>query len=447
MEFQVGDTVNGYQVLDVLGKGGMGKVFRVQNMLSSRIEAMKVIRPELESDSGFADRFLREIVLHARLDHPNIVRFYTAFRAENHICMIMECAEGISLHDRLRGGPLNPAEAVLYIDQVLSALAYAHAVGVIHRDIKPANIILSPSRISKLTDFGIAKAAGVSKLTATGMALGSLYYISPEQVRNSGIAARSDFYSLGVTFYEAVTGKRPIEGDTEYSIMHGHLERTPIPPMELNPQLSPAVSAIIMRALEKNPADRFSSAEEFQAALRNSGSFNGEMASSAFPRPAEAPSFAAAAPVIDAVQLEKLQARLSPFVGPIAKILVSQAAAHHLEYSRICASLAEHIPGQREREAFLKSCKSDSQSFQTSGVTRSTATPPPAKHPTNSFEALKPDDLQSIKRKLAAYIGPIAGVLVDRTARSTHSRRELCETLAKEIPAERDRSAFLSAVR
>ena len=370
MEFQVGDTVNGYQVLDVLGKGGMGKVFRVQNVLSGRIEAMKVIRPELEADSGFADRFLREIVLHARLDHPNIVRFYTAFRAENHICMIMECAEGISLHDRLRGGPIEPAEAILYIDQVLSALAYAHRVGVVHRDIKPANIILSPDRVAKLTDFGIAKAAGVSKLTATGMALGSLYYISPEQVRNSGIDARSDFYSLGVTFYEAVTGKRPIEGDTEYSIMHGHLERIPVAPAELNPQLPAAISSVIMKALEKNPVDRFPSAEEFQAALRGCGNFSAEMASPVFPRTSEIPSLAMPRPAVDTIQLEKLQARLSPFVGPIAKILVSQAAAHHLEYSRICASLAEHIPGQREREAFLKSCKSDSQSFQTSGVTR-----------------------------------------------------------------------------
>ena len=450
MEFQVGDTVNGYQVLGVLGKGGMGKVFRVQNMLSNRIEAMKVIRPELEADSGFADRFLREIVLHAKLDHRNIVRFYTAFRAENRICMIMECAEGISLHDRLRGGPMEAGEASLYIDQVLSALAYAHRLGVIHRDIKPANIILTPERLAKLTDFGIAKAAGVSKLTATGMALGSLYYISPEQVRNSNVDARSDFYSLGVTFYEAVTGRRPIEGDTEYSIMNGHLERIPTPPAELNPQVTPALSSIIMRALAKNPADRFSSAEDFQAALHNSGSFSPELVTSNFvvPNTSWTPTPVAPRPAVNTVQLDKLQARLSPFVGPIAKILVSQAAAQHLEYSRICASLAEHIPGQRERDVFLKSCKSDSQSFQTSGVTR-TATPPPTptQPRTNSFEALTPQDLQAIKQKLAAYIGPIASVLVDRTARKTYSRRELCETLAREIPAERDRSAFLSSVR
>jgi eukaryotic-like serine/threonine-protein kinase len=446
MEFQVGDTINGYQVLGVLGKGGMGKVFRVQNVLSSRVEAMKVIRPELEADTGFADRFLREIVLHAKLDHRNIVRFYTAFRAENRICMIMEYAEGMSLHDRLREGPLVPAEASLYIDQVLSALSYAHRVGVIHRDIKPANIILSPNRVSKLTDFGIAKAAGVSKLTATGMALGSLYYISPEQVRNSNIDARSDVYSLGVTFYEAVTGKRPIEGDTEYSIMNGHLERIPIAPVEVNPELPSALSSIIMRALAKNPADRFSSADDFQAAVRNSGSFNTEMASLVSPASSELPTFAAPRPNVDSVQLEKLQARLSPFVGPIAKILVSQAAAHHLEYSRICASLAEHIPGQRDREAFLRSCKSDSQSFQTGGVSRTT-TPPPTQSRASSFESLSPQDLQSIKHKLAAYIGPIASVLVDRTARRTHSRRELCEALAKEIPRERDRSAFLSSVR
>ena len=408
MEFRIGEVVNGYRILGILGRGGMGEVFRVQNTISDRVEAMKVIRPELQTNADFGDRFLREIVVHAKLDHRNIIHLYTAFRAEDRICMIMEYAEGASLYDRLRQGPVGIKEAVEYVDQVLSALSYAHALGVIHRDIKPANIIISRNRVVKLTDFGIAKATGVSKLTGTGMAVGSLHYISPEQIRSGTVDARSDFYSLGVTFYEAVTGKQPMEGDAEYSIMSKHIEHTPVPPIELNPRVPAGISSIIMKALAKDPADRFQSAADFQASLRVCGDFMPGTGDIAFP-PTLGPDLSSIPrPKIDTVRLDRLQARLLPLIGPIAKVLVSKAATQQLQYLDMCANLAEHIPDRREREAFLQFCKDDSQSFQTTEPTK-LLTPAPTRQSTNNFESWESSELQAIKQKLAAYVGPIAG--------------------------------------
>src|ERR1017187_7352879 len=212
MVLQIGGTVGDYEIVGVLGKGGMGKVYRVRNLLSDRIEAMKVALPDLSADPGLADRFLREIRVHASLEHPNIAALHAALRVDNLVLMVMELVEGVSLEERLRQGALDLESSIRYVDQVLSALDLAHSRGIIHRDIKPANIIVTPEGNVKLTDFGIARSAADASLTQSGIALGSLYYMSPEQVQAQPSDPRSDIYSLGVTFYEMVTGNRPIDG-------------------------------------------------------------------------------------------------------------------------------------------------------------------------------------------------------------------------------------------
>src|SRR5579862_3797551 len=210
VNIDVGSIVGDYQIIAVLGAGGMGKVFKVRNTISDRIEAMKVLLPDLAGEPDLADRFLREIKVQASLEHPNIAALRTALRFENQLLMVMEYVEGVALDQRLRSGPLPVAESVHCIDQVLAALSYAHGRGVIHRDIKPANMMLTPGGTVKLMDFGIAKAATDCKLTMTGTTMGSLYYMSPEQIRGTQtLDARSDLYSLGVSLYELVTGKRP----------------------------------------------------------------------------------------------------------------------------------------------------------------------------------------------------------------------------------------------
>jgi serine/threonine-protein kinase len=268
MNYEIGSRVGDYEVLEVLGTGGMGRVYKVRNVISDRVEAMKVLLPDLEGDGELADRFMREIKVQASLDHPNIAALHTALRLDNQWLMLTEYVEGVTIEAALRAGPIPLDKAIDYTTQVLSALSYAHARGVVHRDVKPANMIITASGVVKLMDFGIAKMAVDRQLTQTGRTVGSLYYMSPEQIKGAAdLDPRSDLYSLGISLYEMVTGAPPFQGDSEYSIMAAHLESSPRPPIQLDPNLPPALSEIILMSLEKDPAQRFQTADAFRAAL------------------------------------------------------------------------------------------------------------------------------------------------------------------------------------
>ncbi len=267
MSFQIGDTIGDYQIIGVLGAGGMGKVYKVKNQISDRVDALKVLLPNLADDPDLADRFIREIKVLASLNHPNIAGLRTAFRQENQLLMVMEYVEGTTLEERTKAGPIPLRDALSYITQVLSALGYAHKHGVIHRDIKPANMMLTPDNIIKLMDFGIAKTKTDKKLTQTGTTMGSLFYMSAEQVQGNELDGRSDLYSVGVSLYELVTGSRPFQGKSDFDIMVAQLQQAPLPPIQMMPDLPKALNEIIMISLEKDPAKRFQTAEAFAAAL------------------------------------------------------------------------------------------------------------------------------------------------------------------------------------
>ncbi len=270
MNLEIGATVGDYQIVGILGAGGMGKVYKVRNLISDRIEAMKVLLPDLATEPELADRFLREIKVQASLEHPNIASLRTALRVDNQLLMLMEFVEGETLEQSLKNGPLAVERAVDYISQALSALDYAHQQGVVHRDIKPANMMLTTGGVVKLMDFGIAKAANDRRLTMTGTTMGSLYYMSPEQIQGAaGIDSRSDLYSLGVSLYELATGRRPFDGDSQFAIMSAHLEKTPVPPVEIDPRLPQGLNDVILMSVAKDPNSRFQTAGAFRAALRS----------------------------------------------------------------------------------------------------------------------------------------------------------------------------------
>jgi serine/threonine-protein kinase len=268
MALQIGDRVGDYEILAKIGAGGMGQVFKVKNIFSNREEAMKVLLPDLTTERDLAARFMMEIRTLATMDHPNIAQLRTAFQFENQLVMIMEFVEGVTL-EKLAGATVIPIDRELdFATQVLSALSFAHEHGVIHRDIKPANIMITIHGQVKLMDFGIAKNADEMHLTRPGMTIGSVYYMSPEQVRGGTVDARSDLYSFGITMYESLTGRKPFEAETSYSVLHAQCNTPPIPPIEVNPNLTPELNAVVLRALAKDPNDRYQTAKEFHDAVK-----------------------------------------------------------------------------------------------------------------------------------------------------------------------------------
>jgi serine/threonine protein kinase len=266
MASETGQRVGDYEVLALLGSGGMGRVYKVRSVISNREEAMKILLPDFASEPELAARFMAEIRTLAGLDHPNITQLRTAFQIQNQFVMVMEYVEGTTL-DKLSAQI--PLEQVLdYAMQVLAALSFAHGKGVTHRDIKPANIMITTHGVVKLMDFGIAKSTTDLNLTRPGTTMGSIYYMSPEQVRGGTVDGRTDLYSFGVTLYEMLTGRKPFQAETSYSVLNAQLNEAPTPPAQWNPALPPALSGIVLHAMAKDPAERFQTADEFRNALK-----------------------------------------------------------------------------------------------------------------------------------------------------------------------------------
>jgi eukaryotic-like serine/threonine-protein kinase len=347
MNYEIGSRVGDYEILEILGAGGMGRVYKVRNVLSDRVEAMKVLLPDLEGNPGLADRFMREIKVQASLDHPNIAALHTALRIENQLMMLMEYVEGTPLDHLMEAGPVPIDKAVDYIAQVLSALSYAHAHGIVHRDLKPANMMVTAPGVVKLMDFGIAKMTADRKLTQTGSTVGSLYYMSPEQIKGAvDLDPRSDLYSLGVSLYEVVTGARPFQGDSEYSIMAAHLQKNPPPPIQISPNLPSGLNEVILQALEKDPAMRFQTADAFRNALLYACKPAAAAAATAAPPSAATvkPQPVMPAPPPAAVQAGSSHRGLWIGVGALVVLVVIVFGAMQLPKFR--KSAAENAPDQ-----------------------------------------------------------------------------------------------------
>jgi len=267
-DFLPGEIVLDHEILRELGAGGMGKVYLVRNLISGRLEALKILRPDLVFVLESSDRFQREIRIAAGLDHPNIAVLRTAFRwNRNRFAMLMEFVDGVSLEKRMTANRLSLAGVLSTVSQILSALSYAHNLGVIHRDIKPANIICEPSGRAKLLDFGLAVESSGRGTTGAGSILGSVHYMSPEQIQGKPVDRRTDIYSMGIALYELVTGSKPFDGPSDYSVMSAHLNCQARAPLQVSSGVSWELSEIILTAINKDPSDRFQSASAFRTAL------------------------------------------------------------------------------------------------------------------------------------------------------------------------------------
>ena len=394
MTFEPGQRIGDYEVVAKLGAGGLGAVYEVQHLISRRREAMKILLPD-QGTPEMVERFHREVQTLAALNHVNIAQLHTAFYFENQLAMVMELIHGETLRDlRLRMG-VTMRQALDYMEQTLKALGYAHRLGVVHRDIKPSNIMITSGGFVKLLDFGIALTAQGSDLTRTGSLLGSLNYMSPEQIGGSKATARSDIYSVGVTLYELLAGTLPIKGETNYEIMMGHMHQVPAPLSQRAPEVPSVVSDAVMRALAKDPGERFASAEDFLHALR-----------------------------LTSTSIEPGNTYIGPF--PVSRTTSARtpipAAGTPPPGTALGQPQPTHLSGTQ-----LTSHAPQSKSASSSG--------------------LQNLSLEEISRKLAAYIGPVAKFVVKKLAAQSEDLDFIYREAAKEIPSEKDRAAFLRSRR
>lgn len=267
MSFQIGQNFAEYSITGILNANPAGRLYKVEHCLTKRIEAMKVLSSELATDSQIK-RFEREMRALARLNHPNIAALHNAITWENHLVLLMEYVEGESLQSIFARGRLPLETGIDYIKQVLSALVYAHQQEVVHRDVTPANVVITPDGQAKLTEFGLSKSYGDSLVTTCGEVLGSLPYLAPEQLKGGTQPdRRSDLYSVAAILYEHLTGQKPHGADRRLAAVLTDAESEPLPPSTVDPEVSRKWDPVLLRALARDPARRFQSAQEFLDAI------------------------------------------------------------------------------------------------------------------------------------------------------------------------------------
>ena len=265
----IGSVVDGrYRVVSRLGSGGMADVYCAEDQQLGRRVALKVLYRRFAEDQEFVERFRREASSAAGLQHQHVVSVYDRGEWDGTYWIAMEYLEGRSLKRVIQEeGPLAPERAIDLATQILRAARFAHRRGIIHRDLKPHNVIVDADGRAKVTDFGIAR-AGASDMTQTGSIMGTAQYLSPEQAQGHAVSAQSDIYSVGIILYEMLTGRVPFEGESAVTIALKQVSEQPVPPSQLNPAVTPALEATVMRALAKDPAQRYPDADAFIAALQ-----------------------------------------------------------------------------------------------------------------------------------------------------------------------------------
>lgn len=294
-----------YRVTEKLGSGGMADVYKAVDEVLGRTVAVKVLHAHYATDPGFVARFRQEAQAAANLSHPNIVNIYDWGKDDETYYIVMEYVRGTDLKALVQQqGSLDPHKVAEYCAQVCAALSVAHGYDIIHRDIKPHNIVLTPDGTIKVMDFGIAR-AGNSTMTQTGSVLGTAHYVSPEQAQGRNLGPASDLYSLGVVLYELATGELPFNGDTPVAVALKQVNDEPVAPRQIDPDIPPSLEAVILRAMQKNPQERYASAEEMRRDLLRVAS--GRMVESPAAAVAAGPDETSVMPAIDHGQASRVR--------------------------------------------------------------------------------------------------------------------------------------------
>ena len=268
MSFELGRTYSGYEFLEIANRTGATVAYRVRNTLADRQELLYVLSETAQDDPQRRERFMREMRLRARLLHPNIPGFLNATELNGHLVLTTELVQGRPLSERLKAGPLAPPEACRLAAEVLSALACAHEFGIVHRDVSPDSILVTPEGSIELSSFGMAKGLSSPQLTQAGAIFGNAAYISPEQARGTGeLDCRSDIYSVGAVLFHMLCGRPPFVANGEFELMLAHVKQSPQPPSSFHAAVPPPLDAVVLKALAKDPAERYATCAEFAEAL------------------------------------------------------------------------------------------------------------------------------------------------------------------------------------
>ncbi len=449
----------------VLGRGAMGIIYKAHDPAIGRTVAIKLVRADLLSGQGRDDylaRFQREAQAAGRCLHPNIVTIYDFALHEGNPFLAMEYVEGASLDAALPQGGFGRDDAVAVGAQVLDALTCAHGLGVVHRDIKPANVLLQSNGHVKVMDFGISRLEDTS-LTQDGSMIGTPSYMSPEQCRGGPVDGRSDLFSTGVLLYELLTGEKPFRGKSFTEVITQLLQHDP-PDLAL--RLGPdgaAVAAVVSRALQKRPSDRFAGAAEMVAALRAARADAAPQHTVFVPAETiiasqKASSAAALGPEgLDAALLGTLQSRLAEHVGPIARLMLSSAIKSSASLEALCSSLAAKIDSETARHEFMVAVRRDVSlhasriataqrtSVAAGGPASGAAATSPGAPAAATASAIPPEVVERVQAALTRHVGPIARILVRRALQQATTHGELLSALATHVEAQADRAAFLAA--
>ncbi len=480
------DRIGKYRIDGVLGSGAMGVVYKAYDADIARTVALKTIRHELLDGLQEADivaRFRNEAQASGRLVHPNIVAVYDFGAYADTTYIAMEYVDGTPLNAFLvKDVPMDLAASITCITQLLRALDYAHARGVVHRDIKPANILITGDAQVKITDFGIAKIES-STLTQVGAVIGTPSYMSPEQFKGETVDGRSDLFAVGIVLYQMLTGVRPFSGPAS-TVMHQIIHEMPPRPSERQPSLNSAFDAVLAKAMAKRIEDRYPNAQAFLDALnaaymQQTGGVpltdeDNERTVLAFQRPVvpeparpahptgasqSMPATGSAASLTSAPEwlhslAPDLQTALSTQIGPVAKLVLKNAARDAVDLDDLCNRLLPHIGSDAGRTQFQDSVREIKKKHGLSTLAtmsgRSQASAPRTQltqmtgMPT--LLQLSPELMEAAQMKLAVYVGPIAKVLAKRASKMTGNADEFYRLLAENLPDPQERARFLKDV-
>lgn len=482
------DRIGKYRIDGVLGSGAMGVVYKAYDADIARTVALKTIRHELLDGLQEADivaRFRNEAQASGRLVHPNIVAVYDFGAYADTTYIAMEYVDGTPLNAFLvKDVPMDLAASITCITQLLRALDYAHARGVVHRDIKPANILITGDAQVKITDFGIAKIES-STLTQVGAVIGTPSYMSPEQFKGETVDGRSDLFAVGIVLYQMLTGVRPFSGPAS-TVMHQIIHEMPPRPSERQPSLNPAFDAVLAKAMAKRVEDRYPGAQAFLDALnaaymQQTGGVpltdeDNERTVLAFQRPVvpeparpayptgasqSMPATGSASSLTSAPEwlhslAPDLQTALSTQIGPVAKLVLKNAARDAVDLDDLCNRLLPHIGSDAGRTQFQDSVRDIKKKHGLSTLAtmsgRSQASAPKTATQLTQMTGmptllqLSPELMEAAQMKLAVYVGPIAKVLAKRASKMTGNADEFYRLLAENLPDPQERARFLKDV-